>query len=144
MHVVLHYIGPAENDLKYQYKIMVMNNEDEEDVVLTRRARRFTEPEDDEFFPKNCSKLLLTERFRNESGEFPVSIEILRVSIKRSCLAPPCAMPPGPKLKKVEVSKSTPQNDPKVLGISPKIPVPSNLPFPLRPYVTSLKKESKN
>jgi hypothetical protein len=81
MHVVLHYIGPAENDLKYQYKIIFMNNEDTEDVMLTRRAKRFTEPEDDEVFPKNCLKLHhdFTESFRNERGELRVLMKILSV-----------------------------------------------------------------
>jgi hypothetical protein len=81
MHVVLHYIGPAENDLKYQYKIIFMNNEDTEDVVVTRRAKRITEPEDDELFPKNCLKLHhdLIEHFRNERGELPVLMKILKV-----------------------------------------------------------------
>jgi E3 ubiquitin-protein ligase SIAH1 len=80
MYVVLHYIGPAENDLKYQYKVIVMNNEDTEGVVVTHLARSFTEIEDNEFFPKNCLKLHhdLTERFRNEKGELPVLLKILR------------------------------------------------------------------
>ena len=81
MCVVLHYIGPAENDSKYQYSVMVMNNEDTESVVLTLLARRFTETEDDVFFPKNCMKLHHdgTESFRNEKGELPVLMKVLRV-----------------------------------------------------------------
>jgi hypothetical protein len=81
MHVVLHYIGPAENDLKYQYKVMVMNNEDTEGVEVTRLARRFTKTEDDEIFPKNCLKFhhALTERFRNENGELLILLKIIRV-----------------------------------------------------------------
>jgi hypothetical protein len=80
MHVVLHYIGPAENDLKYQYKVVVINNEDTEGVVVTRLAKRFTETEDDVFFPKNCLKLHpeLTEPFRNEKGELQILLKILR------------------------------------------------------------------
>jgi hypothetical protein len=81
MYVVLHYIGPAANDLKYQYKVIVMNNEDTEGVVVTQLARRFTETEDDVFFPKNCLKLHhdLTERFRNEKGELSILLKILKV-----------------------------------------------------------------
>jgi hypothetical protein len=81
MHVVLHYIGAAENDLKYQYKVLVMNNEDTEGVVVTHLVRRFTETEEDEFFPRNCMKLHrdLTDRSRNEKGELPVLMKILRV-----------------------------------------------------------------
>jgi hypothetical protein len=81
MYVVLHYIGPGENDLKYQYKIIVMNNEDTEGVVVTHLARRITEIEGDELFAKNCLKLHhdLTERFRNEKGELPILLKILRV-----------------------------------------------------------------
>jgi len=81
MYVVLHCIGPAENDLKYRYKIIVMNNEGTEGVVVTHLARRFTETEDDVFFPKNSLKLHhdLTERFRNEKGELLVLMKILRV-----------------------------------------------------------------
>jgi len=81
MYVVLNYIGPAENDSKYQYKVIVMNNEDTEGVVVTHLARRFTDIEDYEFFPKNCLKLHydLTERFRNEKGELPILLKILRV-----------------------------------------------------------------
>ena len=81
MYVVLDYIGPEENDLKYQYKVMVMNNEDTEGAEVTHLARRFTETEDDVFFPKNCMKLHrdLTDRFRNEEGELPVLMKILRV-----------------------------------------------------------------
>jgi hypothetical protein len=71
-YVVLHYIGPAENDFKYQYKIMLMNKEDTEGVTVTLLARRF---------PQNYLKLHhdLTERFRNEKGELLVSMKILRV-----------------------------------------------------------------
>ena len=81
VYVVLHYIGPAKNDLKYQYKVIVMNNEDTEGVVVTHLARRFNETGDYVFFPKNCMKLHhdLTERFRNEKGELPVLMKILRV-----------------------------------------------------------------
>ena len=79
MYMVLHYIGPEENDLKYQYKVMVMNKEDTENVVVTQLAR--IETEDDVFFPRNCLKLHrdLTEPFRNEKGELPVLLKILRV-----------------------------------------------------------------
>jgi len=81
MFVVLHYIGPAENDLKYQYKVIVMNNDDTEGIVVTHLARSFTETEDDVFLPKNCLKLHhdLTERFRNEKGELAVLLKIMRV-----------------------------------------------------------------
>jgi hypothetical protein len=81
MYMVLHYIGPAENDLKYQYKVTVMNNEDTEGVVVTRLARRFTETEDDEFFRKNCLKLHrdLTEPYRNDKGDLLILIKIIRV-----------------------------------------------------------------
>jgi len=80
MFVVLHYIGPAENDLKYQYKVIVMNNDDTEGVVVTHLARSFTETEDDVLMPKNCLKLHhdLTERFRNEKGELAVLLKIIR------------------------------------------------------------------
>ena len=79
--MVLHYIGPAKNDAKYQYKIIVMNNDDTEGIVVTHLARSYTEPEDDEFFPKNCVKLHhdLTEHFRNKKGELSVLLKILRV-----------------------------------------------------------------
>ena len=82
MHMVVHYIGPAENDLKYQYKVIVMSNEDTEGVVVTKQARRFTETEDDVYFPKNCLKLHhdLIEPFRNEKGELVVLIKILRAN----------------------------------------------------------------
>ena len=81
MRVVMHYIGPAENDLKYQYKVIVMNNEDTEGIEVTHLARRFTETEDDVLFPKDCFKLHhdLTERFRNEKGELLVLMKILWV-----------------------------------------------------------------
>ena len=81
MHVVLHYIGPAENDLKYQYKVLVMNNEDTESVVVTHLVRRFTETKEDGFLPRNCMKLHrdLTDHFRNEKGELSVLMKILRV-----------------------------------------------------------------
>ena len=46
------YISPAEYDTKYQYKVIVMNNEDTESVVMTHLARRFTETEDYVLFPK--------------------------------------------------------------------------------------------
>ena len=81
MYVVLHYVGPTENELKYQYKVMVMNKEDTEGVVVTQLARSFTETEVDDSFPRNCLKLHhdLTEPFRNEKGELPVLLKILRV-----------------------------------------------------------------
>jgi len=81
MYVVLHYIGPAENDLKYQYTVTIRNNEDTESVVVTHLARRFTETEDDLYILKNCLKLHCdyTERFRNEQGGLTVSVEIFRV-----------------------------------------------------------------
>ena len=80
MYVVLNYVRPAENDSKYRYKVIVMNNEHTESVVVTHLVRRFTETEDYVFFPKNCLKLNhdLTERFRNEKDELPVLIKILR------------------------------------------------------------------
>jgi hypothetical protein len=98
---------------------MVMNNEDTEDVVVTRRAKRFTEHEDDEFFEKNCLKLHhdLTESFRNERGELPVLIKILRVSSKRTNVVGQCAMPPGPKFKKRGGARKHPRKKgPKYLG----------------------------
>jgi hypothetical protein len=81
MHVVMHYIGPAEKDLKYQCMVVFTNNENTEFVEVTHLARRFTETEDDVFFPKNCMKLHhdLTERFRNEKGKLPVLMKILRI-----------------------------------------------------------------
>jgi len=80
MYVVLRYIGPAENDLKYQYTVTVMNNEDTESVVVTHLARRITETEDDPFIPRDCLKLHCdyTERFRNEQGGLTVSVVIFR------------------------------------------------------------------
>jgi len=80
MYVDLQYVGPAENDSKYRYKVIVMDNEDTESVLVTHLVRRFSETEDDVFFPKNCLKLHhdLTERFRNEKGELPLLMKILR------------------------------------------------------------------
>jgi len=81
MYVVLHYIGPAENDSKYLYEVTVENDEDTEWVKVTHLARSFTETEDDMLFPKNCLKLHCdhTDRFRNEKGELTVWMEIERV-----------------------------------------------------------------
>jgi hypothetical protein len=81
MHVVVHYIGPAENDMKYQYKVLVNNEEDTERIAVTHFARSFTEPEEDLFFPKNSLKLHrdLTDRFRDENDELLVSIKIMKV-----------------------------------------------------------------
>jgi hypothetical protein len=81
MYVVLHYIELAESDMKYQYKVMVMNTEDTEGFAVTLLARSFTEPQDDQFFPNNCLKLHhdLTDQFRNEKDELQVSMKILRV-----------------------------------------------------------------
>jgi len=81
IYVVLHYIGSAENDSKYQYAVIVRNNEDMECVVVTDLARRYTETDDQTFFPKNCFKLHCDhiERFRNEKGELSVMMKILRV-----------------------------------------------------------------
>jgi len=79
MCVGLHYFGPTENDLKYQFKVIVMNNEDTEGVVLKHLARTATE--DDVFFPRNCLKLHrdLIECFRNEKGELTVLMKVLRL-----------------------------------------------------------------
>ena len=76
----LHYVGAAENDLKYRYNVIIMDNEDTESVVVTHLVRRFTETENYVFLPKNCLKLHhdLTERFRNEKGELSVLMKILR------------------------------------------------------------------
>jgi hypothetical protein len=52
MHVVLHYIGLAENDLKYKYKVIVMNSEDAESAVVTHLVRWFAETEDEVFSQK--------------------------------------------------------------------------------------------
>ena len=81
IYVVLHYIGPTENDSKYFYTVSIMNNEQTESVVVTHLARCFTETEDDVLFPKNCMKLHCDhiERFRNEKGELYVMMEISRV-----------------------------------------------------------------
>jgi len=80
MYVVLHYVGPAENDSKYRYNVIVVDNEHTESVVVTHLVRRFTETENYVFLPKNCLKLHhdLTERFRNEKGELSVLMKILR------------------------------------------------------------------
>ena len=81
MYVGLHYIGLAENDSKYQYKVIVMDKEEREGVVVTRLVRRFTETEDRSFFPKNCLKLHCDhiEHFANEKGKLPLLMKILRV-----------------------------------------------------------------
>jgi len=81
LFVILHYIGPAENDLKYQYTVMVWNNENTENVLVTHLVRRFTENEDDVFFSKKCLKLHCDnmERFTNEKGELFFVIKILRM-----------------------------------------------------------------
>jgi hypothetical protein len=81
IYVVVHYIGAAENDMNFQYKVMVMNKEDTERVEVTHLTRSFTEPQDDLFFPETCLKLHrdLTNRFRNENGQLPVLMKILRV-----------------------------------------------------------------
>jgi hypothetical protein len=79
--VILHYIGPAENDMKYQYKIFLRNEEETEGVKSTLLARSFTEPEDDLFFPKNCLRLhrAFTDRFRDEDGDLLLWLQILSV-----------------------------------------------------------------
>ena len=79
--MALHCISPPENDLKYQYKVIVMNNDNTEGVTMTLLARRFTEIKDDVFSPRNCLKLNhdITERFRNERGELAVLLKIVRV-----------------------------------------------------------------
>jgi hypothetical protein len=78
MYVGLYYVGAAENDSKYRYNVIVMDNEGTEGVVVKHLVRTATE--NDVFFPKNCLKLHrdLTERFRNEKGELSVLIKILR------------------------------------------------------------------
>ena len=80
IYVALYNIGPAENYSKYRYKVIVMDKEDMESIVVTHRVRRFTATEDDMFFPKNCLKLHgdLTEGFRNEKGELHVLMKILK------------------------------------------------------------------
>jgi hypothetical protein len=82
MSVILHYIGPAEIDLKYRYKVTLHNEEDTESVVVTHLVRSFTEPEDDLFFPKNCLNLHrdYTDRFRDEDDELLVEMKILKVN----------------------------------------------------------------
>jgi hypothetical protein len=80
IYVALHYIGPAENDLKFQYKVIVRNSDDTESLMATVLFRNFSEIEDYVFTSKNCLKLHhdLTERFRNEKGELTVLLKILR------------------------------------------------------------------
>jgi len=80
IYVALLYIGPPENDLKYQYKVIVMNNDETEGLTMTLLARRFTETKDDVFSSRNCLKLNhdLTERFRNERGVLTVLLKIVR------------------------------------------------------------------
>jgi hypothetical protein len=82
INVILHYIGPAENDMKYQYEVKVMNTGSKESVVVTLIARSFTENQWNPFFPKNWIKLHrdLTDRFRNEKDELLVSMKIMRVA----------------------------------------------------------------
>jgi hypothetical protein len=81
LHVVVHYIGPAENDIKYQYKVMVMNKEGTESVDVTLLARSFTEPQDDLLFPKNCLKLHrdFINRFVNEKNQLLILMKILSI-----------------------------------------------------------------
>ena len=79
--MALHYIGPAENDLKYQYKFTVRNSDDTESLMATVLVRSFYEIEDYVFSSKNCLKLHhdLTERFRTEKGDLAVLLKIVRV-----------------------------------------------------------------
>jgi hypothetical protein len=81
MYVVLHYIGPAKNDMKYRYEVKLMNTESKESVVFTLIARSFTENQGKLFFPKNYIKLHrdVTDRFRDEKDELVVSMKILKV-----------------------------------------------------------------
>jgi len=59
MYVVLHYIGLVENDLKYQYTVIVRNIENAKGVVVTHLVRRFTETEDHIFLPKKLFETAL-------------------------------------------------------------------------------------
>ena len=81
IYVALNYIGPAENDLKYQYKVIVRNSDDTGCLMATVLVRIFYEIEDYVFSSKNCLKLHhdLTERFRNEKGDLAVLLKIVRV-----------------------------------------------------------------
>jgi len=81
MFVFLHYIGLAGNDSKYQYRVMVKNNEDTEGLIVTHQARSFNKTEDDLLNRKDCLKLHCDyiERFRNEQGYLTVSVEIFGV-----------------------------------------------------------------
>ena len=78
--MALHYIGPAKNDLKFQYKEIVRNKDDTESLMATVQVRSFYEIEDYVFTSKNCLKLHhdLTERFRTEKGELAVLLKIVR------------------------------------------------------------------
>jgi hypothetical protein len=88
MYVWLHYVGLAENDLKYQYKVMIMNKEDTEGVAVTRLARIFTDSKDDLYSPTHCVKLHhgLTDCFKNEKGELSVVTVCSKLSVSVDAL----------------------------------------------------------
>ena len=78
---VLQYIGPADNAVKYRYKLEFFNKERTENLAVTLLVRSLDEDLSEVHNSGNCVKLYPEQfnRFANESNELVFRMEILTV-----------------------------------------------------------------
>jgi hypothetical protein len=83
---VLQYVGPADNAVKYQYKLEFFNKERTETLAVTLLARSLDEDLSEVYNSGNCVKLYPEQfnRFVNERSELEFSIDVMTVRPKLS------------------------------------------------------------
>jgi E3 ubiquitin-protein ligase SIAH1 len=81
LHVVVHYIGPAENAAKYKYKVEFVNKDKTEGVTLMYLTRSAGENLRDIYRSGNCGKLHYDVVFRlaDEESKVKLKLEIIRI-----------------------------------------------------------------
>jgi len=80
-HVVVRYIGPAENAAKYKYRVEFVNKDNTEGVTVMHLTRSADEDLDDIYRSGNCGKLHydVLFRLRDEEVYQNFKVEIIRV-----------------------------------------------------------------
>jgi len=81
LHVVVQYIGPAENAAKYKYRVEFVNKDDTEGVTVMHLTRSADENLRDVHTSGNCGKLHydVVFRLRDEEGYLNFKVEIIGV-----------------------------------------------------------------
>jgi hypothetical protein len=81
LHVVVLYIGPAENAAKYKYKVVFVNKDNTEGVTLMYLTRSADENLRDIYRSGKCGKLHYEVVFRlaDEESKVKFKLEIIKV-----------------------------------------------------------------